>query len=294
MIILKNKALFVCVYITLPVVFSPALAAEFDPGNSPGFYSSENWYATRNGGTPKFTSTEGGLSVTTLSDDAYLWGYMAPVTLEVGDSLSVSFTATFSASKSLGTFSFGIFNSGKLPQSDLDTLLAKNNISTHGINSKGQSDIFGVKPLTGTMNGIYATSAALYSRFAGTTDSGFMTTNAASYVQRSQTFQSALENPVIDVDYALSLEILRKENENTDFLYEVTLRMGDSKSESLNIANSQNVFDVIGLRSPGSSITLSDFSVATNGAVIPEPSHAITLMGIAALLGSGVARRRKS
>ena len=279
---------------------APAARAAIDINDFATYYDAENWYAIRNGGTPKFEKTESGLKITTLSDDAYVFAYFSPTHLSVGEYLEVSFslTLTLPSTKTLGTLTFGLFNDGGLSQTKLESLLSSNEISSHGINSAGKTDVFGVRPLTGEMNGIYASPSSVYSRFAGTTASGFMTTNAAAAVQSESKLSTAFSSPTSGGAYAVSLKIERTKapTDSTGTFYDVSVSFGGETLQTVNVSNSQEVFDILGIRSPvsgnGNAIEISNFSVSTTGTVIPEPSAFGLMFGVLSLLVAAFPRRR--
>ncbi len=276
----------------------PAARAAIDISNSATYYAAENWYAIRNGGTPRFEESDLGLKITTLKADAYVFAYFSPTHLSVGEYLEVSFSLTLSSPNTLGTLTFGLFNDGGLSQAKLESLLLSNKISSHGINSAGKTDVFGVKPLTGAMNGIYVCPSSVYSRFAGTTASGFMTTNAAATVQSESKLSTAFSSPTSDGAYAVSLKIERTEapTDSSGTFYDVSVSLGGETSQTVSVSNSQEVFDILGIRSPvsgsGNSIEISNFSVKTTGTVIPEPSAFGLMCGVLSLLVAAFPRRR--
>lgn len=285
-----------CASLLIALAGTPAASAAINIADSATLYNPDNWYAVRNGGTPTFSASDNSLKISVLSDDSHVFAYMNPVSLAIGENLQISFNVNFTSPKALGSFAFGVFNSGNLTQPILDALLAENSIATHGINSKGKSDTLGIKALTGEMNGIFATPDLVFSRFAGTTSTGFMATNPASDVGKKTNLSVAQNSPSVGVSYAVQMEIARVSG--TEKTYEVGVSFGGSATETLTIENSQVTFDLLGFRSPvggtANGMTLSDLRISTTGTIgVPEPSAFGLLAGIVGL-ALAVSRRRRS
>ncbi len=244
------------------------------------------WYGYRSNTAPSFSYESGTTTITNLDSESYVWGYLPTgVVLSVGDSLTLSGTATFKSVGASSTFYFGLYNSGENAAPTAGTTFS--------------SIVSGTYDMTGFFAGTKQTkescTAAVYSRFAGKAPSaegsggaGFMTTNQGkSYIASETLSDSSLTHPTADVAYDFSLTILR-----TQTGYKISL--GDQTSVSFDAAKSlsSNTFDVVGMKSPGSGITLSDFSVSKKGTVIPEPSAFGLMFGVLSLLVAAFPRRR--
>jgi hypothetical protein len=106
----------------------------------------------------------------------------------------------------------------------------------------------------------------VFSRFSGKSSAGFMTSNqGGSYIASATPVQS-LEHPTAGANYAFSLKISR-----TAQGYDITVGNADPVSFTTDKSLGANTFNVIGMKSPGNGITLSNFSVSTTG-IVPEPS----------------------
>ncbi len=72
------------------------------------------WYGYRSNTAPSFSYQSGTTTITNLDSDSYVWGYLpTSVVLSVGDSLTLSGTATFKSVGASSTFYFGLYNSGE-------------------------------------------------------------------------------------------------------------------------------------------------------------------------------------
>lgn len=245
-----------------------------------------DWFGYRsNTAKTVFTYENGKTTMTNLDSDSYVWGYLPEeISLNVGDSVTFSGTATFNSVASSGAFYIGLYNSGANAKPATGTAFSSIVAGTYGM-----TGFFG-----GTNKKSAGTTPQVFSRFSekapdasGSGGAGFMTSNqGASYIA-SATPSGTLTHPSANVDYEFALTILRTANG-----YDVSVGDAGTVSFSAEKSLSSGVFDVIAMKSPGSGITISNLSVATTGAVIPEPAAFCWLSGIfsGALFAS--ARRR--
>ncbi|MBQ6704909.1 MAG: hypothetical protein IJN19_02735 [Opitutales bacterium] len=233
-----------------------------------------DWFGYRsNTAKTVFTYENGKTTMTNLDSDSYVWGYLPEeISLEIGDSVTFSGTATFNSVASSGSFYIGLYNSGANTKPASGTTFSSIVAGTYGM-----TGFFG-----GTGKKSSGTTTQVFSRFSekapnasGSGGAGFMTSNQGSSYIASATPEGMLNHPVANTDYEFALTILRTANG-----YDVSVGNAGTVSFSAEKSFSSGVFDVIAMKSPGSGITLSNLSVATTGAVIPEPSSLAWLLGI--------------
>lgn len=218
-------------------------------------------------------------TMTNLDADSYVWGFLpSAVSLGVGDALTLTGTATFNSVAGDSSFYFGLYDSGPHEAPTAGTTFS--------------SIVEGTWGMTGFFAGTDRASASadasteVFSRFAekpateSSKGAGFMTSNQGKSYIASQTLDaSTLTHPMAESPYEFSLEIRRTESG-----YDVSVGGQEAVSFAADQSLRSGNFDVIAMKSPGSGITLSGFSVETTGAVVPEPSAFGLLAGTLSLL----------
>ena len=294
---LTRSALLLLAGTLAPTVLSAAETSVSDG-------SDIDWFGYRsNTAQAVFSYENGTTTMTNLDSNSYVWGYLpVSISLSVGDSLTLSGTALFKSVAASSSFYFGLYDCGENTKPASGTTFSSIVSGTYdmtgffgGTNQKTTSSTT-TDPETNetTTTKDVSLTTYVFSRFAGKPEStsggaGFMTSNQGSaYITSSTINDSSLAHPVADVAYNFSLNILRTESG-----YEVSL--GDQPAVSFSAENSleSGTFNVIGMKSPGSGITLSNLSVTTTGTVIPEPSAFGLLAGAFALALAGTRRRRR-
>ena len=235
-----------------------------------------------------FDAETGTTTMTNLDADSYVWGFLpSAVALSVGDALTLTGTATFISVAGDSSFDFGLYDSGPHAAPTAGTTFS--------------SIVEGTWGMTGFFAGTDRASASseastkVFSRFAekpateSSGGAGFMTSNQGKNYIASQTpSASTLAHPTAGTPYEFSLEIRR-----TASGYDVSVGGQEAVSFAADESLQSGNFDVIAMKSPGSGITLSGFSVETTGAVVPEPSAFGLLAGTLALAFCGARRRRR-
>lgn len=224
-----------------------------------------DWFGYRsNTAKTVFTYENGKTTMTNLDSNSYVWGYLPnEITLNVGDTVTLTGTATFSSVASTGAFYFGLYNCGANTEPSPGTAFSSIVAGTY--------DMTGF--FAGTNKKSTGTATQVFSRFSGKSPdasgkggAGFMTSNQGGSYIASETPAQSLEHPTVGTDYAFSLKISR-----TAQGYDITVGNAEPVSFTNEKSLGNNVFNVIGMKSPGSGITLSNFSVSTTG-IVPEPS----------------------
>jgi len=233
--------------------------------------------------------------MTNLDSDSYVFGYFPQsVALAVGEKLTVRGTATFSTVASNSSFFVGFYNSGE------NTKPATETTFTSIVDATGTMTGFfgGTKISKKTDSETTSTTATVYSRFKGkpATESdkgaGFMTTNQGSdYIAKAElSGETSVAHPTAGTAFDFLFSILR-----TDSGY--TVALGD-ENNTATFGNgsvlSSETFDVIGIKSAGSGLTLSNFSISTTGLLVPEPAVFSLFSGTLALAFVVSRRRRKA
>ena len=266
--------------------------------------SNIDWFGYRSNTTQTAFSYENGTTtMTNLDSDSYVWGYLpVSISLSVGDSLTLSGTALFKSVAATGSFYFGLYDCGENTRPAAGTTFSSIVAGTYdmtgffgGTNQKTTTTTT-TDPETNETTTTKEVSLAtnVFSRFAGkpgtsTGGAGFMTSNqGGSYITSSTINNSSLAHPVAAAAYDFSLNILRTESG-----YDISLGDQSAVSFSADKSLSSGTFNVIGMKSPGSGITLTNLSVTTTGTVIPEPSAFGLLAGAFALALAGTRRRRR-
>lgn len=266
--------------------------------------SNIDWFGYRSNTTQTAFSYENGTTtMTNLDSDSYVWGYLpVSISLSVGDSLTLSGTALFKSVAATSSFYFGLYDCGENTRPAAGTTFSSIVAGTYdmtgffgGTNQKTTTTTT-TDPETNETTTTKEVSLAtnVFSRFAGkpgtsTGGAGFMTSNqGGSYITSSTINNSSLAHPVAAAAYDFSLNILRTESG-----YDISLGDQSAVSFSADKSLSSGTFNVIGMKSPGSDITLTNLSVTTTGTVLPEPSAFGLLAGAAALALAGTRRRRR-
>ena len=266
--------------------------------------SNIDWFGYRSKALPAFSCENGTVSMTNLDSDSYVWGYLpVSISLSVGDSLTLSGTALFKSVAATSSFYFGLYDCGENTKPATGTTFSSIVAGTYGMTgffggtNQKTTTTTTTDPDTDetTTTKEVSLTTNVFSRFAGkpgtstVEGAGFMTSNqGAGYIASSTIKNSSLAHPVADTAYDFSLNILRTESG-----YEVSLGDQPTVSFSADKSLSSGTFNVIGMKSPGSGITLTNLSVTTTGTVIPEPSAFGLLAGAFALALAGTRRRRR-
>ncbi|MCD8283854.1 MAG: hypothetical protein LUD52_03935 [Opitutae bacterium] len=244
------------------------------------------WCTFRKDATTVTSHAGASTTISNLNKDSYAWGYLPyAVKLDVGQSISITATLSYTSksSSSEGPFYFGIFNSGE--------------------NSRPaeEMEFSSIVDGTGTMTGFFACTSTnsdgvvqtkVYSRHKPRDGYGFMATTQGKDYLVFDTTPSALSMPVAMEDYVFTIAATRAQNG-----YDVSVSDGVD-SYSMNFTGDKStavsVFDVIGFRSPGASMTFSDLSITTTGAIIaiPEPSFLGMVVGFIAIVMVATRRRK--
>lgn len=277
----------ICAPLLLSACFVPALgAAETFVTNGAGI--AWTGYRSNTATVFAFDDEAGTTTMTNLDAKSYVWGFLpSAVALGVGDALTLTGTATFNSVAGDSSFYFGLYDSGPHAAPTAGTTFS--------------SIVEGTWGMTGFFAGTDRASASadasteVFSRFAekpateSSKGAGFMTSNQGkSYIASQTPSASTLTHPTAGTPYKFSLEIRRTESG-----YDVSVGGQEAVSFAADQSLRSGNFDVIAMKSPGSGITLSGFSVETTGAVVPEPSAFGLLAGTLSLLLCGARRGRR-
>ncbi|MGN0834206.1 MAG: hypothetical protein ACI4QA_00020 [Candidatus Spyradosoma sp.] len=265
--------------------------------------SNIDWFGYRSNTQTVFSYENGTTTMTNLDSDSYVWGYLpVSISLSVGDSLTFSGTALFKSVAATSSFYFGLYDCGENTKPATGTTFSSIVAGTYdmtgffgGTNQKTTSTTT-TDPETNESTTTKEVSLAtnVFSRFAGKPETtsggaGFMTSNqGSSYIASSTIKDSSLAHPVAETAYDFSLKISRTESG-----YDVSVGDQAAVSFAADKSLSSVTFNVIGMKSPGSGITLTNLSVTTTGTVIPEPSAFGLLAGAFALALAGTRRRAR-
>ena len=285
---MKNHTLIVSASLALCAAAFPISATADVVATGEGI----SWFGYRSN-TTKTTFTYNADTKTTemtnLDSDSYVWGYLENgIALDVGQTLTVSGTATFSSVSTSSSFLFGIYNSGA-------------NTKPTDSATSFSSIVAGTYDMTGFFAGTTQKSSTVttttYSRFKGKAadadgkgGAGFMTTNQGKDYIASETPATALAHPTASTAYDFSLYVSR-----TEAGY--TVAVGDPENAvtfASDKSTTATTFDVIGLKSVGSGLSLSNLSFSTAAtSAVPEPSTFGLLAGVFALALAVASRRRR-
>jgi len=233
--------------------------------------------------------------MTNLDSDSYVFGYFPQgIELAVGEKLTVRGTATFSTVASNSAFFVGFYNSGENAKPAAGTTF------TGIVDATGTMTGFfgGTKTSKSTGSETTSTTATVYSRFKGkpATESekgaGFMTTNQGkNYITVAElSGETSVAHPTAGTACDFLFSISRTESG-------YTVALGDENNtatfSSGSVLSAEN-FDVIGIKSAGSGLTLSNFSISTTGSLVPEPATFGVFSGMLALAIVASRRRRRT
>ncbi len=220
------------------------------------------WFSYRNKGAPKISWEDGTTTISGVNNTSYAWGYMPfAVKLDVGESLSISATAKFKSIANNGVFYFGLFNSGENARPEAGKMFSN---SVEG--NWGMTGFF-----AGTKSAGEGANTTIYSRFKAKEGAGFMNAGQGSSFIASAATTNPLAVPSTVDNYVFSIAISRAQDG-----YTVSVGDGDEYRANFPLANSTAAeeFDVIGLKFPGSGLTLSDLRIKTSGKTIAATTKA--------------------
>lgn len=234
-----------------------------------------SWYGYRSNSTVSFSydSTTGTTTVSNLDDTSYVWGYLPEsITLNVGDTVTLSATITFTSVTSDGVFYFGLYNCGA------NTEPESSSVSYTSITEATYD-------MTGFFAGTKNSTTTVYSRFSGKEGAGFMTTNQGKSYIASAALDTALDAPTADTAYDFVLSITR-----TDEGYSISLGTDEVVTFSTDESFSANSIDLIAFKSTGNGFSLSNLLIT----VVPEPATFSLFAGIVAVALAATRRRYRA
>ena len=253
--------------------------------------SSAQWLVSGTSGNMNVT---GGALVSTssMTNVAYFTAAGSPVTLAAGESLTLSFSVSFSSvSNSVGLFRVGLFNSG--------TRLANDNFqNTNAAFTGSYAGYFGAVN-TGATSGtnilrVYERPNTLNTLLAG---------SISNYTQTGGSVGGAFKTFVAGNVYSGVLTLSRTDATTVSIFQSYTGIFGaDSSSSTVSgtVSDTSGItasFDTFGLfyNLSGQSVTLDNIKIDyTSVSSVPEPSSAAALVGALALSATALRRRRRA